>query len=698
MWLSKSDEVERCRLLELCRALDKELPVYSLVIQIVRVLFAISTEEQRAEIASPSDVIKAFHSKGLIPQKLLKEYPQPVNEEDSVESRLPALYFAASIYPQRAFQMTETVLSDRVRLFEENFSSLKRHYADALLDEQALIQLLPFLNQSIVLEEGITINQLLIDLSAAEFIAQNDPAYFKREKEERMNGAALYLLTSYPEMLCRIGKYWKQERNLLHFFRKYFISSPTYTTGEYQSSEGWPIWSRVSEKLAKIAPGAEAGNYQEIVHLEKRVWYTISNWTGIKNISEESRSLWEVQWDKLTSGFPYYSFRSSIKTWWQQCLENYRAKPHGEVLDSYPDQVYSSPVKHELNLEQLRWLREGYRLVRTTFFPRADTMRTDEEIDFAELNEKYRKVLDLIWCGRLESQLEEDLSPLKINAIAEAFPDLGLTTINNLSHRLKLRIWAYSLSRIKGLTNNQILKTKRASKKNLKNDTSKQVFLNEPAILTIASVARMMPLKFSLLFPFSAHCFFQSKVKPQRPDPWTFIRFVNEFWHWLPAFAIYSSSSPIQLMITQGNQIYRKFFDLVQKSALANLFITLKNTKTEAELGIFLIERNLNEESEIMIQILQECFGDELFKGFFSKDSVKIWRKILGKRSDYWIIPIWYFAFIERLGIDDVITRLKVEQQERKSVMDCFNAMKKLDCERKSACADKNKRKERLIS
>jgi len=337
-------------------------------------------------------------------------------------------------------------------------------------------------------------------------------------------------------------------------------------------------------------------------------------------------------------------------------------------------------------------------------------------VDDAEANDRVRQAVRELWRYRLANQIgDDDLPPAKVQEIAARFPDLGDDAINDYSHRLRFRLWAYQLARLDKLSNSQIRTAKRPPAHAHRGATMFPLY-NEPGIQTIASLARTAPPRRTLLWAFTAHVFLHPKVEPQRPDPWTFKRYVRELWYWVTD-AMFEDA--VQQGAADGCCADRAAAAAMQQTPLQELWQALRRCTTEAELERFLQEpmvtkllwelwrcateaelehawhqfpfrdlwhelrgcttetelrryqqegRDFRREEEAAYAALQHLIGDVGLQTC-SADSLGVWRKTIGRSGYHWIVPVWFLTVVEQLNEQQLLTRLQVDDHEEEAVV-----------------------------
>lgn len=658
-------------------------PPETLLVQIERVLAWKPSEKQRQGLRSELDVVAAFREKGLIPPRLLNCIIQNARP-DLLGSRAGrvssadriAVCFAACAYPRRAFQMVDTILGLRVKAFLEVWPALMASVpAGSGASGAVPLGFLPrgrfpgsFSPHAI---EG-----LLSDLSAVE--AHVHPM---QERQRRRVGAVLYVSTCYPDLISRICESWRSEAGLVRYVQKWLSSTPSCMvredTREDRYSEGWP--ERVESGLAGLNPTEPHNHHKTAVILEQMTRNKVREWRRFGEVWDLARGFWETQWGNLISGFPYYAFSARFVYWWKQCLANYRPPGLGEIgLDEEYGELEQrgptspvTPKSHLVHLgaDQLRLFRENYRFVRTTFFRRTDMMggRAGEPVDPAAQNARLRQALDVLWYERLENKISADLPPELIRKIAARFPELGHDAINNYNFRLRLRVWACALARFRNLRNWQILTAPRPPEY-ARLGAKDQPFKDEPGILTIATLARIIPPGHTLLWAFTAHVFLHPKVEPQRADPWTFKRYLRELWRWVTEETF---ESAVRRGAEDGGRADQAALSALKEAPWESLLRDLRRQETAEALERYLSGREFQAECAAALRIVERLVGSGGLRAC-SEESLRTWRAPI---VPHWIVPVWYLTFVERLEGDALVERLRVDRHEVEAVLGLSKAM-----------------------
>jgi len=635
---SDTKELTRKRVRALCLALLPPRAAEALAVQIERVLFRVTSDEQREELRDPPDVVAAFHAKGLIPPRLLdlartiEPEPEARPADEVTLAERNALAFAASVFPQRAFQLPETALGLRVGTF--------------------LAGRAPTQQQDVSFEK----DRLFADLSAAESVPETVTG---TEARERLIGAHLYLATCHEELIRRTLASWREDAGFLRYLRKCLPTSPSSLTR--QDRLIWPSWANVAKELGRIFPGEPAAHHELAVIVEQMAFKEARRWLAPAVVPQGVRDFWEVLWDKLTSGFPYYAFASRFTWWWKVCLKHHRFSARDVPLDERRDTrvaVTTPGTALELAPEELRLFREGYRLVRVTFFGRADKSSRE---NVAARNDRLRQALDALWYRRLESRMGEDVPRELVRDIASRFPDLTEDTINNLSFRLRIRMGAYGLARLKRLRNAEI-RSARRPRDMARRGATETPFLNQPGVATVATLARSVPAKTTLLWAFTAHVFLHPLIEPQRPDDWTFKRYLRELWHWVTDDAF---EDALRRGADAGGRADGRALSALSTEPFQSLMRELRKQETEDALERYLESRDFDDERRAALSLLRGLVGPEGIETA-GREFLKAWRGLI---ESHWIVPVWYLKVMERLDDAALVSRLRVDDHEMDSVV-----------------------------
>ena len=675
-------ESERGELRSVCRALLGPLTAEPLVLQLERVLRYLTDAEQQSATTKPADIVSVFRARGLVPSRLLQLCQRITGTAQPKSILIPetlALCFATCAFPQRAFQMGETELELRVAAFQRSllilFQGPTATAMPASPDDWSAAAKLLFTGstaEALSLEEQLS---LLADLSASERGMEIEA---RREMDERLNGGVLYLATCGVELVDRTIAPWRSDASLVRYFRKFLPAPPSCLVQQDQSASLSPDWGTVRSRLLQLFPYEPVECHSSAVILEQMVWKEAGRWLPAGLVPQRVQDFWESMWDKLISGFPYYAFRSRFTWWWRQCLQtfrfsDYRMRPQQEFDDTITAGTLVDQGSHAGHLaatpEILRVFHEGYRLVRTTFFRRSDK----QQVESAQLesqtqtSEQLRRALDTIWYERLQQQLSEELPPSLVKTIAARFPELGGHTINNLSHRLRMRIWAYALARLGRLSNSQILTARRPQYK-AAGGFGKYPLAGQPAVLTIASLVRMIPSDQSLLAAFTAHIFLRPLVEPQRPDKWVFQGYAGELWHWLRDQTFRQA---LDTGADRGALADKALARALQETPFVEHLEKLTSSAADSD-WVRYVETELTAERTAALALLGRVLGDG-GRDAFEESAIRSWRR---NAKTHWLVPVWYLTFVEQSDESELLARLRVDSCELEAVSGLARAMR----------------------
>ena len=702
------------RIRSVCQLLIERAPSEAFAIHIARVLARITPKTEWEKIHTPHEAIDAFRRKGLIPPHLVALFAtsQPT---DGPPAEAMAVSFAACLYPQRAYQLRplrssetidempqihETELHARLAAFQEVCEALKASKPEGLSPFQHVMRGLTAvgrLPQTVVVEGTLHtlsqnhINAFLSDLSAAELtkhVSLEDPRQVQQEQEERRLAATLYLATCSQETIPRIWKIWRDEAAFFRYVRQDLVVPPSRVVGWHASSSDQPTgprdddrpdWKTIHAKLCRNFP--EASNHHEAgISLERKVWERASEVTSPS--ADQITVFWELLCEKLNSGFPYYAFRSRFAQWWKQCVRNgqfdQKEKPT-EKIDAIQDSR-KQPSKSEeptetecpepeLELEKaLRFVREGYRLVRSTFFERSSARSVDDKEGW-EKNEQLRKVVDALW-SRYLAQLLGHKSPEKITDLAKQF-HLTKNTLYTLNRRLHIRLEVHTRARYNRLSNLEILQAERPPDRERRGAT-KTPYAEETGVLPIASLARAIPHEHTLLWVFTARVFLHPKIEPQHTDSWSFRRYVRELWSWVNDGQF---DEIVRRGAIRGNRADTLAFSAMQREPLRTLLEELRGYQTERALEEdYLPHRGFEKEQSAAMALLRELVGDGGLHAC-QEASLRRWQQLLGHIGTHWVVPIWYLTFVEQVDKEALLYQLKVDTVEERAVVHLFQEM-----------------------
>lgn len=609
------------------------------IAQIERVVCRIGHPCSLREAGSFSDIFAIFRSRALVPAVLLERFGE------SPRAQARAVCFAACIYPNRAFSLQER-LGPRIASFESALCSplgpidqWRQKYPHDL-DEQEM-------------------RQFLDDLCAARYVVCDTPSEREALQEERRVSAALYLLTCLPETIETILANWRDDAQLVRYIRQFLPSCPSETAGRENVRESQVDWDQVEHDLARQAQPVPAQIAGRAISLEKH----IQRQARQRPLLLERQPLpwvvsqcWGEHWDKLVSGFPYYAFRSHLARWWRQCVGNWLLRGQ---FDS-PDLDTLRPHEYRVTEEELLFFREGYRLVRASFCARGKNAD----------NESVRRIVDALWSHRLEPKIEGDAPEAVTDIYRELTEDdeetVTTANLNNLSHGLNRRMWAYTLARWRRLSNEQILNIRLVTDKG-REERPFQDRRSRAGVLTVASLARMVPRQYSLLWVFTANRYLRERVDPQHPEPWSVMGYLRELWYWLTWD-----------LMTGIGRAAKDWWDPVSMEALprmvekpiSSLLAGLASVELPDEVQSYLervdVQQLIPVAQSRALACCQRLMGSHGWRQH-AGNPFSQWRKMA---PSHWIVPVWYLTVMERLKERRLLERLQVSADERQQVID----------------------------
>jgi len=565
------------------------------------------------EMKHPADIHRLFHHSQRLGTRLKEACEPHVRSLEGCTTEGLALAFAACAYPARAFQMgierkgsqhERAELVHRVAAFVEAWGELRGVASTPeRVTEQISGRLLALgrFPDSADLRSFMTLCADLTDDGKGD--AQREGS------EERRLGGALHLSTFYSAMAHRCYEGWRREAELSRSVRRYCPVPPV-----------------------AIPPGMPPRCWDEVQRLIRTCSYVLSRIVRVADPADDLSQFWLMTWERLVSGFPYFGFRARLTTWWVRCLRVYALEPPARRERLAP---------HVLTPDLLTVYREGYRLVRTTFAG----------------GPEHRRALDRLWHGRLERKLKGLTVPMgEAEVILKEFPSLRRADIDNMSKRLRRRFLAYSLARVHRRSNAEIermevfVQTNRGMRRTLP-------LKNEPAVLTVATLARCRPEDQPFIWPFLTYLLLAPRVQPRHADTWSFGGLVAELSHWEP-------QQLEQRMTATDRGPERLVLGLDERSPLRVLLKWLASTDAGAETDERVAQHTWHaEEAEATRLLAQEVPAAAL--AVWKPTTLRRWR---GTAGLHWLIPVWYLSVIERVTAPEVVARLKPEPEERRDV------------------------------
>ncbi|MCI0744369.1 MAG: hypothetical protein L0Y58_03085 [Verrucomicrobia subdivision 3 bacterium] len=729
MSAEQSDQLLCDRIQQCCVNLLAPAGLGMLATQVRRVIFQITSEDERPSVLDPLDVARCFKRRQLIPPVLfekLEELEAKLRVEAAQRSATPppsladmayAVAFAACLFPQRSLRTSEQPDDDAEAESPKPAISSARERPECVLDEELGRRVACFwtviaelrkltgaraclwrqvahvLDSVERLPAGLPpaeLEDFLIDLCAAEQSLADQHA----EPDDRRAGAALYLATCDAGVVDWIVQTWRLDAELIRFLRRAGLSCPpSLVTGANAENDGYPDWnhvgSRLSEMFSSDARLDEAREKDEkvigaAIILEQTVWkrgrlyYADKHnppisWVPADVLAEVVRSFWqELFLDKLNSGFPYFAFRSRFTRWWSQCA----------IFHSWPDLALSEDddngvviIDHSETkqfatfLKEILFIREGYRLLRLMFFRLTTGAKGDGQGETASVvdgpsvttaleksdavasaNDKLRRALDLVFHYYV---LLEDA-----DVVRPSFEEIGRpggfkpSEITNWRRRLRERLDVYVAARVKRKTN--------------------QVIAAELSDLAdgwihFACLVRILPHDQSLLWLLTARVFLYGFLPERHRDPCTFERFLRELWHWAHddhLLKAIDEGTPANVALSSRMRLVE---DTIYKAwlrpPLRRLWDDLKMLKTSDALESYLTGRCFAVERAAALDLLGQVIGAAAFARC-NQQSFDAWCKIAGRRK-YWVIPVWYLTFVEKLAVPTVLQRLRIDPNDK---------------------------------
>ena len=407
----------------------------------------------------------------------------------------------------------------------------------------------------------------------------------------------------------------------------------------------------------------------QAIILEQMTWKISRQYLEPDMLTQSVQEVWERLWARLTSGFPYYAFRSRFTWWWKQCLHHWFQSPSDPIIEPRKiDETTVVPRPQNLTLEMLRCVREGYRLVRSTFYPQRGEPRagpgknTPRPREVVVDNERVRAVVDEIWSCRIRCRIADGASEKKMcKHIAETF-GLKEETVHTYGRRLRLKLWAYKLARLERFSNAEILSSDPPVDYG-QGKARKIDWESVPGVPLIAAMARAVLPDHTLLWAFAAHVLLHDLLDPQHPDPWTSPRFRGELWHWVNDEAFENS-------LAQGSRDHSVVDAKVQEAMTTPpLEDLLRDLRACGDPSRAACRGNEAESAgrlpdwvEAAQGILASIAGPEVL-ATCDKAAFQKWRAVIGHGNRHWIIPVWYLTVLEQIDERQIRLRCQPAQQ-----------------------------------
>jgi hypothetical protein len=679
-----------------CEQLLEPANLVVLAPQVCRVLERITPEEEQADVRDAAGVVRAFKRHSCIPPVLYEELGalDPALCHDAV-----AVTFAACLFPQRVFRKSRAQVEKEFEapadeeddleeaspvpnaleeeVFEDELGLRLRSFwavAGALRSLQG--SPLPLWQQVAYLLDGLKrlpdelqradFSQLLQDLSAFEMVPSRQPA----QAEARLDGAALYLATCSAKVIARLVSRWREEAALLVFLRKHW-SPPSLAFA--RSTDGQPRlgWNEVRERLGHNfqSPGA-AALIEALIHLEQSAWkqarsfYAQSHEPPVDPVPAQIvEEFWQSLHAKLCSGFPYFAFRSRLNHWWKQCAVRYEwpevlppEEDGEEALDGRAATVAGggadvSGPSETIGINELVFVREGYRLVRLSFFAR-ETKPPAVAPGEAALpsHERVRDIVDVLFYQVLLAK--QGTPPPGFKSIAQQH-DCTLTELFMWSRRLQQRLCAYTLAR-------------RDQRSNLQIHTA--LGPEAKGWVPIACLARIVPVEGTLFWVLAERLFLYPFLPERHQDPCPFKRFLRELWVWA------NDDNLSAALETSAHPVDRAILSALRRPPLVKLWQELKARMTPKAAQQYLDGSDFVSERQAACGALQEI----LSPGFQTshRESFAKWCERVSRAHRHWVIPVWHLRYVEKVPAALVAKRLVVDPLDGPAAVQLAQAMR----------------------
>ena len=644
---------------------------HELVAQVERVWRDLEGPDEPDARTTPDDLTHAFRTRGRIPQRLADHMAAargtldgPPPELDLAPEGL-AIVFAASAHPQRASQMRDPELKRRAEALLHTLAAPQPLH-DALLAEGRVPGLSPH-----------DLPALLSDLAAAALVARANrtEAEIQRDMADRRAGAALYLATCYPAMAGRIGSGWRTEAAHARFLRSQMLSAPTVVAGrdsDNPSAVGRAYWDGVLADLARVLPSAPPEECEFAVRLEAMTWNEAQRWIGPARAHAGAQNFWaEMTTRRLASGFPYYAFRSALIYWWHQWVIRHRWRRDWQFDPLPADDIIEDggelrarhvsaglPELLELRAQELFTLREGYLLVRSTFYSGAGRSASPEQV--ARQNDRRRQDVDAIWHDEVSGRADDPTQLLPDPSDTRGVDDIDVNpnTVSTLRRRLHHRMWTYTKARIGGLADSEVRQYHPPGPP--PTPGAPHAIDADPTCLAIAALARCVPPDRTILWAHTSRLFVLPKIDRHWPDPFDSTRYVRELWQWV-------IPDGFETLVTRSaGRVDDLASQALRGTPLGELVRGIQPRKSLGELDGHLAG---TPPAELRVQSLAAfdlaCrvagpSGIHVDPAPHSR-ALSQWLK---RVPLHWIVPIWYLAIAERLDGDALLVRLKPDPHD----------------------------------
>ncbi len=666
-WGERSEEF--VLILKACGQLLVKPLADPLVIHVTRVTchILLARADLFPNIRQDHGVVRIFRSYGLIPLKLkFCEIPAQARQfADTLDHLARSLgcadldaarvVFAACAYPQKLSQMGWPLANWRTAALGDFLAQLSVSQSVFSAIDSRLTALLGPTAWS-----PSRTRELLGDLAGGKAGSSSTDSV-------EVDGAALYLGTCSDAEIERIHRIWASEAELVCTFRSYFGSPPSSYAAI--SDGGAPPGTSLSVAIRDI--GTDRWNACRRVEEHSRG--VAKDWPADFRTAEHFTLAWQgihSRW--LNSGFPYFAFRADFHTWWVDYFARFRfdrtnsldfavvgdegAETNGHAsLAVDPSHLYRErSADDEINLDWLRVCREGYRVVRTTFFSRDDRN-----------HERTRRAVDGLWRYFLEKELTNQavewgsLNPLIARIAAEE--KLAFGKIETAYNKLRLRMWAYMAGRTSSDPLHDIPRRPRP-----RGYTAGKAhpLAGDATVLTIAALARMAPEDFTPLWGFAAHVFLRPALNAiYDSDTWSLDQYLAETRIWLEDAAFVRT-------LAYGREMGRRVDTLCDAALRSGSMKGFFNRATGCGKSTGVKESGTGQPVEAesdrsaAAALIREITGCRVFNVALDRTVGKEWIGWPDTAPTHLVIPVWYLAMAERLDTAAVAIQMGVKLVE----------------------------------
>lgn len=503
---------------------------------------------------------------------------------------------------------------------------------------------------------GIDTDEFLWDFALPGENIQKFANEKPEEAEARLNGAALWFTTYDADWIDYVKSCWETEHEFVRAYceaNNSLLSPPSAQcnqAGSFFEVGSETIQRRLEANVPKLA--AHSGL---LVALEREIWKrALDRRVRADFISDKVKDYWEHQLEKLTSGFPYFSYRSTFLTWWKDCLtkeffiERGGGSPPGKPYPS-PQQPPGGTPTERLSLDTLPTVRGAYRFVRSTFF---DRDRKDPE--------KTRWLVDQLWARRTEFPKEEgETVKVTIRSIARN-SGISEDTLASYNRRLGERVRAFCFGRFRRLgedfmTRFPFLSGKRA-------DDEKTCLTRDSTTLRLHRLGATVPPEQPLLSFFTSYVLHQGALDAEWDAPWTSRQLFREYWHWIagddPADALNLGEAVADGAFDEG------FADYLRRPQPAEILSQALNSGFENWCN-YLEGIDIPEICDIFDPILKHL----LPRNGGTNEAKQILRALPSETLSEWIIPVFYHSILNGRDIAEIFQGTITTKREEDAVL-----------------------------